>query len=65
MNRENLPVEILDKELPEDTNKHSKIFLDEQITPNSSSGFANACVLGAIMAVCFLWGMLAVILKGV
>lgn len=63
MNRKDLPVEIMDNDLPKDQIKQYKNFFDEDSTP-SSGGFANAIFLGAIMAVCFLWGMLAVILKG-
>lgn len=61
MNREDLPVEIFDKEMPEDEMKHYNNLLDGN--NNVSGGFADAIFLGAIMVVCFLWGMLAVILK--
>ena len=58
MDRNKLPVEILDNELPKD-NKYYDSF-DESI---GSAGFANLVFLTALMVVCFLWGMLVVILK--
>ncbi|MBQ8681834.1 MAG: hypothetical protein IJ509_02880 [Bacilli bacterium] len=61
MDRKDLPVEILDNELPKDEGKQYKMFYDEKV--RTSGGFADAVFLGAIMVVCFMWGMLAVILR--
>ena len=61
MDRKDLPVEILDNELPKDEGKQYKMFYDERV--RTSGGFADAVFLGAIMVVCFMWGMLAVILR--
>ena len=61
MSREDLPVEVSDNELPSDDEfQHGDFFDDKE---GISGGFANIIFLGAIMAVCFLWGMLVVILK--
>ena len=59
---EKLPVEIKNNELPKEEGKRYKAFYDEKIRTNG--GFADAIFLSGIMLVCFLWGMLAVILKG-
>ena len=61
MNREDLPVEVLEKELPKDKDKTYKIFYDEKV--RTSGGFADMIFLVGIMVVCFMWGMLAVILR--
>lgn len=61
MNRKDLPVYVLDNELPKDDSKKYKMFYDSKI--RTSGGFADAIFLGAIMVVCFLWGMLVVILR--
>lgn len=61
VDRKDLPVEILEKELPQDDGKHYKMFYDYK--KRTSGGFADAIFLGAIMVVCFMWGMLAIILK--
>lgn len=61
VNREDLPVEVLEKELPKDKDKTYKIFYDEKV--RTSGGFTDAIFLGAIMLVCFMWGMLVVILR--
>jgi len=61
VDRKDLPVEVLDKELPKDETKHYKMFYDEKV--RTSGGFADAIFLGAIMVVCFMWGMLAIILR--
>ena len=61
MDRKDLPVEVLEKELPKDEGKHYKMFYDSRV--RTSGGFADAIFLGAIMVVCFMWGMLAVILR--
>lgn len=61
MNREDLPVEILDNELPKEDGKRYKMFYDERV--RTSGGFADAIFLGAVMVVCFMWGMLIMILR--
>lgn len=61
VDQSDLPVEILEKELPKDDNKSYKMFYDTKV--RTSGGFADAIFLGAIMVVCFMWGMLVVILK--
>lgn len=61
MDRNKLPVEIFDNELPRDEVKKSDVFGDDNVS--KSSGFADAIFLGALMVVCFMWGMLVVILR--
>ena len=61
MDRNDLPVEVLNNELPKDSVKKYKMFYDERV--RTSGGFADAIFLGAIMVVCFMWGMLAIILR--
>lgn len=61
VNREDLPVEILENELPKDENKQYKMFYDER--KRTSGGFTDAIFLAAVMVVCFMWGMLAVVLR--
>ena len=61
VNREDLPVEIRENELPRDETRRYKVFYDERV--RTSGGFADAIFLGAIMVVCFMWGMLAIILR--
>ena len=61
MERKDLPVEILDNELPYDENKKYHMFYDEKV--RTSGGFTDVIFLGAIMVVCFMWGMLAVVLS--
>jgi len=61
VDRKDLPIEVLDKELPKDEGKQYKMFYDPKV--RTSGGFADAIFLGAIMVVCFMWGMLAIILR--
>lgn len=61
MDRKDLPVEVLDKELPMDEGKRYQMFYDSKV--RTSGGFIDAIFLGAVMIVCFMWGMLAVILR--
>lgn len=61
VNREDLPVEIKNNELPKDANKKYELFYDYHV--RTSGGFADALFLSAIMIVCFMWGMLVVILR--
>lgn len=61
INKENLPVEIQENELPQQNGKKYEMFYDEKI--RTSGGFADAIFLASIIAVAFLWGMLAILLK--
>lgn len=61
VDRRDLPVEILENELPQDDNKHYKMFYDER--KRTSGGFTDVIFLVAIMVVCFMWGILAVVLR--
>lgn len=61
MDRKDLPVQVCDNELPKENGKQYKMFYDSKIRTNG--GFADAIFLGAIMVVCFMWGMLAIILR--
>ena len=61
MVRKDLPVEILDNELPKENGKKYKMFYEPSV--RTSGGFVDAIFLGAIMIVCFMWGMLVVILR--
>ena len=62
ISREDLPVEIKNNELPVDDGKRYVMFYDKKV--RISGGFVDAIFLAGIMLVCFLWGMLAVILRG-
>ena len=62
IDKDELPVEIKNNELPKDNDKTYKLFYDEKI--RTSGGFVDAIFLSGVMLVCFLWGMLAVILRG-
>lgn len=61
VDKKDLPVEIRENELPKDEYKKYKIFYDEKV--RTSGGFVDAIFLGAIMLVCFMWGMLTVVLR--
>lgn len=61
ISKEELPVEIKNNKLPED-NGYLPDFYEEESKPNS--GFANAIFLAGMILVSFMWGMLAIILKG-
>lgn len=61
VDKDQLPVEIKDNELPSDPCKHYKMFYDYKV--RTSGGFADACFLASVMIVCFMWGMLVVILR--
>ena len=58
MDKDKLPIEILDNELPKDN-----IYYNSFEESESNAGFASWIFLSAIMMVCFLWGMLVIILK--
>lgn len=59
IDRDNLPVEIKNNELPKDENKKYQMFYDEKV--RTSGGFADAIFLGAIMVTCIMWGMLIIL----
>lgn len=59
MNREDLPVEILDRELPKEEGKQHKMFYDEKV--RNSGGFTSTLFLAGLIVVSFMWGMLVVI----
>ncbi len=61
MIRNQLPVEIKDNELPVEEKKHSFVFDDDK--NRTSGGFTSTIFLVAMMIVCFMWGMLVVILR--
>lgn len=60
MDRDSLPVEIKNNELPKDNDKSYKMFYDYKV--RTSGGFADALFLGAIMITCFMWGMLIILM---
>ena len=62
VDREDLPVEITNNELPIDDGRCYKMFHNDDV--RTSGGFVDAIFLAGIMVSCFLWGMLAVILRG-
>lgn len=59
MDREDLPVEILDNELPKEEGKKFRMSYDDKVITNG--GFTSVLFLVGVMLVCFMWGMLAVI----
>ena len=61
VDKDKLPIEVQENELPQEDGKKYQMFYDEKV--RTSGGFADAIFLGAIMIVCFMWGMLAVILR--
>lgn len=56
IDKDNLPVEIKNNELPKEENKKYQMFYDEKI--RTSGGFTSAIFLVAIMVTCIMWGML-------
>ncbi len=58
---DHLPVEIKNNELPQDNNKHYEMNYDEKV--RTSGGFIDAIFLAGVMVTCFMFGMLAVILR--
>lgn len=60
--REDLPVYVKDNELPLDEGKRYVMFYDSKV--RTSGGFVDAIFLAGVMLVCFMWGMLVVILRG-
>lgn len=61
VDRKDLPVHVLENELPQEEGKKYKMFYNSRV--RTSGGFADAVFLAAIMVVCFMWGMLAIILR--
>ena len=62
LNKEDLPVEVLERELPKDDScRKYEMFYNEKV--RTSGGFADAIFLGAVMVVCFMWGMLTIVLR--
>lgn len=62
MDRSDLPVEIMDNELPKEEGMNYKMFYNYR--KRTSGGFADALFLGSILLTGFMWGMLAIILRG-
>lgn len=60
MDKDSLPVEIKDNELPKEDGMNYKMFYDYKKRTNG--GFADALFLVAIMITCFMWGMIVIIL---
>lgn len=60
IDKDKLPVEIKNNELPKDENKNYEMFYNYKI--RTSGGFADAIFLGAIMLTCFMWGMVIILL---
>ena len=60
VDRDDLPVEIKNNELPKDNDKSYKLFYDYRV--RTSGGFVSALFLGAVMVTCFMWGMIAILM---
>ena len=58
IDKDKLPVEIQNKELPEEKNKNYEMFYDYRV--RTSGGFASAIFLAAVMLTCFMWGMIVI-----
>ena len=61
IDEDKLPVDIKDNALPHEDGKHYQMFYDEKV--RTSGGFTDVIFLVGIMAVSFMWGMLAVIFR--
>ncbi len=61
VNREDLPVEVRENELPQEKGKHYEMFYDEKV--RTSGGFVDAIFLAGVMIVCFMWGMLIAVMR--
>ena len=59
VSREDLPVEILEKELPKVDGKTYKMFYNEDKRTNG--GFTSVLFLTGIMAVFVMWGIIAMV----
>lgn len=62
MDKNSLPVEVKDNELPKENGMNYKMFYD--YSKRTSGGFVDALFLGAIMLTCFMWGMLVIAIRG-
>ncbi len=60
VDRDNLPVEIKNNELPKDDTKKYKMFYDSKV--KTEGGFVDAIFLASIMVTCVMWGMLIILL---
>lgn len=60
IDKDNLPVEIKNNELPKDEDKNYEMFYDYRI--RTSGGFVDAVFLSAVMLTCFMWGMVIILL---
>ena len=60
VDRDNLPIEIKNNEMPREDGKRYHMFYDEKV--RTSGGFADALFLGAVMVTCFMWGMVIILL---
>lgn len=60
IDKDNLPVEIKNNELPKDEDKNYEMFYDYRI--RTSGGFIDAVFLSAVMLTCFMWGMIIILL---
>ena len=54
-----LPVEIKNNELPKDNDKKYQMFYNYKV--RTSGGFADAIFLSAVMITCVMWGMLIIL----
>ena len=61
IDHDKLPVDVKENELPVDKDKHYHMFYDEKV--RTSGGFVDAIFLAGVMIVCFMWGMLAILLR--
>ena len=59
VDRDSLPIEIKNNELPKDDNKRYKMFYDPKVM--TSGGFVDAIFLSAVMITCVMWGMLIIL----
>ena len=62
INREELPDKVKNNEIPLDKNKRQTMYYNQKI--RTSGGFIDAMFLSSAIIVCFLWAVLAVILRG-
>lgn len=60
IDKDKLPVEIKNNELPKDEDKNYEMFYDYRI--RTSGGFVDAVFLSAVMLTCFMWGMVIILL---
>lgn len=60
IDKDKLPVEIKNNELPKDEDKNYEMFYDYRI--RTSGGFIDAIFLSAVMLTCFMWGMVIILL---